>query len=175
LESQANSSFLSNPAASIYQWIGEQAETTSAIKGLWGLTFDGGPAGHFTCEEPKLDYRNPFAFDQYLRTSAEAAAHYPLMQQLLQGRADKRMQQKKDDETVGQLRELCSHHPKSAQVKELQTTLEAKSNGKKPIKSAKLLSAFGIYYYAHKPQLPRDFVAQAEEHLPSLRKSKRSD
>lgn len=174
LESQSNRDFLKNPVAAIYQWIGEQAETPAAIKGLWGQTFDGGPARHFRVGEPQLDCRNPFAFDKYLRTSTEATASYPLMQQLLQNRAQKRTQQRTDDATVDQLRTLCSQHPESSQVKDLQATLEAKrSTGDKLAKSAKLLQQFGIYYREHKPQLPREFVSKVEKHLPALGKGKK--
>ncbi len=154
LENQAHPSFLNNPVASIYQWIGQQAESADSIKHLWTYTFDSFPG----LTEFKLDFRAPENLYKYLLTSTEAATHFPLMQQLLQGRLDKRMQQHNYTSCVAGLKFLCNEYSKDKTVNELKVGLESMS--KKPIKSANLLKTFGIYFQKVKNQLPPEFVAE---------------
>lgn len=171
LESQANSGFLSNPVASVFQWIGEQAESEDPIKHLWTNTFDAfnsTPKPTIKLEESKLDFRVPSNLYRYLLTSAEATVHYPLMQQLLQGRVDKRLQQQPYNNIVYVIKFLCTKHSKNETVNKLKASLETKSKAEKPIKSAKLLKAFGIYFHKVENQLPPEFVTEVEKHLSKI-------
>lgn len=182
LESRANSHFIINPVASIYEWIGKQAESPDRIKHLWLYTFDGEhgrpwhtpmrsvlESGTNTTLLPKdseLDFRYADEFYRYLLTSAEATAHLPLLQQLLNGRVLKRMQQRKDDDVVTTLQSLCANHSKNKIVTELKASLETINKAVKPIKSAKLLQTFGVCFHKVEKQLPPEFVTEVMKQLP---------
>jgi hypothetical protein len=113
-----------------------------------------------------LDFRYPYNLYPYLITSAEATAHLPLLQQLLNGRVLKRVQQREDDKIVTTLKSLCENHSKNKIVTELKASLETMNEAVKPLKSAKLLQTFGVYFHKVEKQLPPEFVIEVIKQLP---------
>lgn len=162
---QAEKGFLSNSSADVYQWM-----ETQRGKGFWNNTFETPPSSFFS---PKggLDARLVAEFDIYLR-GPESAVLYPLLQQLLQGRALKRQQQQSNSTTVSLLKELCEKHPDSREVKDLEAILDMKDESKKPVKSTKLLRMFDERFQEDKSKYPSTFVEEVVQQLPSLGKPK---
>lgn len=138
----ARNPFLHCHPPELYQWLGTQPGS------LWNKSFetDDIPLG-----VPELDARNVETFDSYLRGS-EASSLYPLLQQLLQGRAERRQWVKKISSEAMILKELCGHYSNDQAVKELKAILDEKATEERIAKN------FVDHFIKHKKEYPDDFA-----------------